>query len=294
LETPGDKKKKVNAHCDGLLGKERRRFHAAYQTYFLKGETKPRQIGEPFLLHNGSARTGILLVHGLMAAPEEVREWAQFLYAKGYTVYAPRLEGHGTSAIDLSTKRHEDWIESVDRGVEILKSCCDRIIIGGFSTGAGLALYQALLKPADFEAVISISAPLKFKGVSTRFVEILQAWNLFAAKLGMTGLTKTYARNHPDNPHINYHRCPIQGIVEVKALMRKVSAALCSLKIPVLIVQGRNDPKVDGKSGQKLFRQIPHAHYREIDFHLHGIIRGPISLDVFRAVEDFLNTRYPV
>jgi len=284
----------IPPHCEALLDKERRRFHAAYQTYFLKEETKPRQIGEPFLLHNGSASTGILLVHGLMAAPEEVREWAQFLYAKGYTVYAPRLEGHGTSAIDLSTKQYGDWIKSVDRGVEILKSCCDRIVIGGFSTGAGLALYQALLKPADFDAVISISAPLKFKGVSTRFVEILQAWNFFAGKLGMTGLTKPFARNHPDNPHINYHRCPIQGIVEVKALMKKVNSALCSLKIPTLIVQGRNDPKVDGKSGQRLFRQIPHAHYREIDFHLHGIIRGPISLGVFQAVETFLNTLYPV
>jgi len=285
---PDDKK---GLECTNLLEKEYRLFNREYHEYFLEGETKPRDIGKPFLLHNPSSKTGILLVHGLMAAPEEVREWAEFLYSKGYTVYAPRLAGHGTSAMDLSTRRHGEWMKSVDRGVDILKTCCEQIVIGGFSTGAGLALYQAIQKPHAFDGVISISAPLKFKGVSTNFVEILHAWNNFADKLGMKQLVKQYAQNHPDNPQINYHSCPIQGIVEVKALMKNVYSALCSLSIPSLIIQGINDPKVDGQSGLKIFRQIchPHAHYREIDFPLHGIVRGPVAREVFEEVEIFLN-----
>ncbi len=127
-------------------------------------------------------------------------------------------------------------------------------------------------------------------------MEILHAWNLLACKLGVTRLAKIYGQNHPDNPHINYHRCPIQGIVEVKALMKKVYNALSSLTIPSLIIQGKNDPKVDGQSGQKIFQRISRSdsYYREIDFHLHGIIRGPIAREVFEAVENFLNTIYPV
>jgi esterase/lipase len=282
--------------CKDLLEAEHSLFNRDYQAYFLEGETKPQHIGEPFFLRNSSSKTGVLLVHGLMAAPEEVRQWGDFLYAKGYTVYAPRLAGHGTSAIDLSTRHYDQWMESVDRGTAILKTCCEKMVIGGFSTGAGLALYQAIQKPDAFDGVISICAPLKFKGVSANFVEILHAWNLFAGKLGMTRLTKVYAQNHPDNPHINYKRCPIQGIVEVKALMKNVYNALSSLGIPSLIIQGKNDPKVDGQSGQKIFRQIrhPHTYYREIDFHLHGIVRGPIAREVFEAVENFLNAVYPI
>jgi hypothetical protein len=37
-----------------------------------------------------------------------------------------------------------ELMASVDRGVDILKTCCDKIVIGGFSTWAGLALYQAI------------------------------------------------------------------------------------------------------------------------------------------------------
>lgn len=280
---------------EDLLEIERRHFDVAYQSYFLEGETKPKHIGEPFLLHNDLSTTGILLVHGLMAAPEEVREWAQFLYSKGYTVYAPRLAGHGTSAVDLSTKHHNQWVESVDRGVAILKSCCNNIVIGGFSTGAGIALYKAIQNPTDFDAVISISAPLKFKARSVEFVELIHAWNRLVCYLGMNRLAMVYARNHPDNPHINYHRCPIQGIVEVKALMRKVYSSLPSLKIPSLIMQGGTDPKVDGKSGKRIFQRIchPETYYREIDFHQHGVIRGSIAREVFGEVEKFLNTIYP-
>ncbi len=284
----------INAHCEDLLEKEQKLYDGAYHTFFLEGETKPKQIGEPFLLHNPSSKTGVLLIHGLMAAPEEVREWAQFLYSKGYAVYAPRLTGHGTSAFDLSNRHYKEWIESVDRGVAILKSCCDKIVIGGFSTGAGLALYQAIKRPDDFDGVISISAPLNFKGRSAKFVELLNIWNRLAGNLGMNRLAMKYARNHPDNPHINYHRCPIQGIVGVKALMRQVYSSLPSLKIPALIMQGTNDPKVDGQSGQKIFQRIsrPDAYYREIDFHLHGVIRGPVSQKVFNEVETFLNIIY--
>lgn len=289
---PFDPEKKENPVCMNLLENQRDLFKKEYHRYFLSGETKPEHIGEPFFLPNAASKTGILLVHGLMAAPEEVREWGDFLYSKGYTVYAPRLAGHGTSAIDLSNRQYSDWIRSVDQGIDILKTCCQKIVIGGFSTGAGLALYQAIQKPDTFDGVISISAPLKFKGISTNFVEILHGWNLLVNKLGMAPLAKVYAKNHPDNPHINYHRCPIQGIVQVKALMKQVSKSMGSLKIPALIIQGKNDPKVDGQSGQKLFQKIHHPHslYKEIDFHLHGIIRGPIAREVFHAVDSFLTT----
>jgi len=278
-----------------LLEKELRLFNEKFNSYFVKDKTKPKNIGEPYLLHNSLSETGILLIHGLMAAPEEVREWADFLHSKGYTVFAPRLAGHGTSVIDLSTKRFGDWMESVNRGYAILKSCCKKIIIGGFSTGAGLALYQAIQKPDDFSAVISISAPLKFKGFSFNFIELLHAWNSFVQRLGLKQLCKCYAQNNPDNPQINYSLCPIQGLVEVRSLMKKVYKNLPSLSVPSLIIQGANDPKVDVRSGEKICRRISHPdkYYREIDFHQHGIVRGAIAQRVFNEVENFLNSLYP-
>ncbi len=280
---------------NALLAQEDQRFEAEYRLNFIQGETKPRSIGRPFFLYSPCAAAGILLVHGLMAAPEEVRQWAEFLHSKGYCVYAPRLAGHGTSAKDLSGRRYTDWLDSVNTGIAILKTCCKNVSIGGFSTGGGLALYTAIHQPDVFDAVISVSAPLHFKGMGHHFVNAIHAWNHLVCRLEMPHLARMYARNYPDNPYINYHRCPISGIVEVKKLMSAVYQELPQLRIPALILQGKNDPKVDSRSGKRIFHRIPHplAQYQEIDFHLHGVVRGAVAQKVFDAVETFLNTIYP-
>jgi esterase/lipase len=281
----------VSDECKQLIQQESLLFERDYKKYFLEGETKPSHIGEPFLLHHPETNRGVLLIHGLMAAPEEVREWADFLYSQGYTVYAPRLAGHGTSALDLAEQSFYDWVDSVNRGHNILKTCCGQIVVAGFSTGAGLALHQAVTKPGAFKAVISISAPLKFKSFSSRFAEQLDRWNLFLSAMGIKRLRMDFVPNHPDNPHINYARCPVRSIVQVKALMKKVYAALPSLLIPVLIIGADNDPKVEGKSGRKIYNCIssPDKVCREVHFHLHGIVRGEVTRDVFPEVADFLN-----
>lgn len=283
--------KPMSAECQQLLDQEALLFEQEYKEHFLAGETKSRHIGAPYLLRNTETNRGVLLVHGLMAAPEEVRQWADFLYARGYTVYAPRLAGHGTSAPDLARRRYRDWKDSVERGHAILKACCEKIIVAGFSTGAGLALEIALRKQTEFEAVIAVSAPLKFKSASSFFAEALDRWNVLLSMIGITRFCRDYVPNEPDNPEINYHRCPVRSIVQVKALMRNVRKALPELSIPALIIQANNDPKVSVQSGRRIHKCIRSRNktYREVAFHLHGIVRGEITRVVFADVLAFLN-----
>lgn len=285
----------VSQHCASLIDLEIKRFQEDYKTHYLEGETKAHSIGEPYLLHQANAKYGVLLVHGLMAAPEEVREWADFLYAQGYTVYAPRMDGHGTSADDLSQRKMGEWIAAVNRGHEILKHCCEHIIIAGFSTGAAVALKQVIDQPKAFDALISISAPLKFKKFSANFAKPVNTWNktlklLDNPLLSTERLRKEFVTNHADNPHINYLRCPVSSIVEIKSLMKQVQAGLNEITIPTLVIHADKDPKVDVQSGRDIFKRIntDNAHYKEIDFHLHGIVRGEISKQVFAEVDYFL------
>jgi len=274
-----------------LLDQEQALFQAEYQKYYLPEETKGPEIGAPYLLHHPGSRDAVLLIHGLMAAPHEVRQWADNLFSMGYTVYAPRLAGHGTSAEDLARRNYGDWLDSVDRGYKILASCADRIIVAGFSTGAGLALHQAISHPQRYGAVVSVSAPMKFKGLLSYLSGPVERLNNAAAFLKLDGFQKRFAPNHPDNPEINYHRCPIHGFNQVKALMGKVYRGLPHLSIPALIIQGSRDPKVSPKAGKMIFDRIGgnEKKYVEIPYHLHGIVRGSIGAVVFSAVNEFLS-----
>ena len=273
-----------------LLAHELALFDRDYRQHFLHGETKPPAIGRPYLLHYPNARAGVLLVHGLMAAPEEVAEWAQDLFTRGYTVFAPRMAGHGTSAVDLDSRSPEEWIASVDRGHSLLLTCCQQIVIAGFSTGGAVALQQVISKPDAFAALISVSAPLSFKKFSARFAQPLAGWNEWASRLGLHRLTHRFVTNHADNPHINYLRCPVSSIAHIQRMMAGLRAQLRTVAVPALVLHADNDPKVDVASGRELHRRLGSRvkRYREIRFDLHGIVRGDIAREVFAEVGDFL------
>lgn len=98
----------------------------------------PAPVFEP--VFGQSRRTADPWVH---AAPEEMKFFARYLFARGFTVHVPRLKGHGTSPDDLAQTRYEQWIESVEEAYVALRHSCAKRFIGGFSTGAGLALEMA-------------------------------------------------------------------------------------------------------------------------------------------------------
>lgn len=276
-----------------LVEKEVSLFEEEHEKFFVSGETKPKNIGKPFLLYRPENHLSVLLIHGFMAAPYEVREWAEYLFSHGYSVFAPRLPGHGTSAEDLEKRSFSEWVSAVERGYDVLHTLGKPVAVAGFSTGAGIALHQAVCHPQKYKAVISVSAPMKFKSLSSGLTGVLEKWNRLCGAEELKRFQKNFAVNHPDNPEINYRRCPIHGFNQVKHLMRDVYRRLPELSIPALVVQGNRDPKVSPKAGQMIFKRLGsiEKRYVEIDHHEHGIVRGKPGQLVFSAAQDFL-TRY--
>lgn len=282
----------LSERCRQWLAHEESLFDQDYQCHAIAGESKAKEVGKPYLLYHPENINGVLLIHGLMAAPFEVRLWAEALHAQGYNVYAPRLTGHGTSVHDLATRNKSEWASAVDRGYRILAECCDDIVIAGFSTGAALALNMAIKKPSNFSALICISAPLKIKKFSANFASPIHQWNALLSKLKVNKAKKEFVTNHADNPHINYLRCPVSSIVQIQRLMKDVRSRLTTINLPTLVMHATDDPKVDVQSSKDIYRLIgsQEKSYHEIDFDLHGIINGDISKLVFRQVDRFLQT----
>jgi esterase/lipase len=282
-------------HCDALVADQEARFIDDYARHAVAGVSKPKSIGMPFILRQpvkaNKGTTGVLLVHGLMAAPEEVAQWAEHLFQQGYTVYAVRLVGHGTTPQDLESRHYSEWLESVNQGQAILQTCCDNLIIAGFSTGAALSLLKVIEQPHAFSAVISISAPVKMASFSANFAGLVNNWNKLMARVSIHKFAKRFATNHPDNPHINYPLCPVNSVVQMQTLMRKVKKGLPSLRLPILVMHADKDPKINVNSAKVIFKKsgAMQKRYKIISFNQHGIVRGEISKQVFREVDNFLD-----
>ena len=264
-------------------------FKKDYDIFKLEGETKPFSVGRPFLLKGKSKEIGIVLSHGYMAAPLEVRQLAEYLNRLGFWVYVPRLKGHGTSPEDLATRSYRDWRASVDQGYAIISSICKRVVAGGFSTGAGLALDLAVRVTA-VSGVFAVSAPLRLRDFSSRFAPAVDMWNRLMERARQAGAKKEFLENKPENPHINYLRNPISGVVEVERLMDELEPRLAGLILPVLVIQSRGDPVVDPRGSRKIFELIGSAdkEYLLFNFDRHGILLGEGAQKVHKAIGEFI------
>ncbi|OGP89902.1 MAG: hypothetical protein A2031_06670, partial [Deltaproteobacteria bacterium RBG_19FT_COMBO_43_11] len=101
---------------------EKQLFEQDYEQYYIKGESKPKNIGAPFFMKRFFSKKGIILVHGYMAAPEEIRPLADYLYKNRYNIYGARLRGHGTAPEDLASRNWQKWYDSVSRAYIIMKN----------------------------------------------------------------------------------------------------------------------------------------------------------------------------
>ena len=265
-------------------------FKDDYKQFFIDGESKPTNIGKPFFMKKPFSKNGILLIHGYMAAPEEVRALAKKIYDAGYSVYGVRLRGHGTAPEDLASRDWEAWYNSVNRGYAVLNNSVKNIAIAGFSTGAGLALFQSTISEKNFKGVISINAPLKLVDIKSKFSSTVVKWNKLLDKFHTKKGQMEFVENQPDNPHINYLRNPIAGISQLVKFMNKVDDELDKIKIPALIVQGSRDPVVNPKSAEEIYKKISSKDktLKIVEATNHGIINGEHLDEVAKLVIDFL------
>ena len=266
-------------------------FEKDYQQYYLPNESKPKNIGEPFFLKRFFSKKGIILVHGYMAAPEEIRPLADYLHKNGYNVYGVRLRGHGTAPEDLAIRNWEKWYDSASRAYIIMKNSLKTFSIAGFSMGGGIALLQAANKPGRFSSVISINAPLKLKNMAAKFAPAIVAWNTLLTKINVDKGKMEFVENEPENPQINYVRNPVRGGYELDKLMRFVENNLSKVIDPVLVIQASDDPVVDPLSGQKIFDNLGTKEKQlfMVNANHHGILRGQGDDEVNEKVLAFLS-----
>jgi len=274
---------------DRIIEKIEKDFSQDYNDHYIEGESKQKNIGRPLFLKHETEQAGILLIHGYMAAPEEMKAFAHYLHEKSFIVYVPRLKGHGTSPEDLAKTSYEQWIESVEEAFIVLRHSCKKIIVGGFSTGAGLAL-ELSTRVDDIAAVFAVAPPMRLQDLGSYFVPAIDAWNAMIKKINLDSIAKEFIENHPENPHINYVRNPIAGIHQLEKLMEQLEPKLKTINKPTLVVQSRKDPVVDPKGTLNLFERLGSdiKEYYLFDYDRHGILIGEGVKRIYKAIENFI------
>ncbi len=281
-----------------LFDDEIRAFEWCLENYSLRRHTHindqetATENGEPYLLvPDGAREIGVVLVHGFLASPAELRDFGDKLASLGYPVIGVRLRGHGTSPWDLRDRNWDEWLGSVRRGFEIMSAFTDKVCLIGFSTGGALCLRLAAERPKKLTGVVAVAVPVKFRNRNMIFVPVIEGINKLVRWIWSLEGLMPFRPNNSEHPKINYRHMPIRGLFELSQLVDDMRGRLADITCPVAIIQGTEDPIIDPISAEFLLDNIAS---KETSLHMipstrHGILNEDIG-DTQELVISFLDT----
>jgi len=237
---------------------------------------------EPFYFPRG--KTGALLVHGFTGTPKEMRWLGEYLAERGITVAGIRLAGHATSPSDLVRMRWQDWLVSIEDGLNQLSSHCDSIFIVGLSMGGVLSLVSAARYPLT--GAVMISTPY----------EMASDWRMnFARPLSV--IVPRVKKGVPDTAdkstldwHKDYPFYPTRAVAEFLELLKIMRSSLKDIHIPLILISSSRDRLVQQSGIDKMLSQIQSVEKKHILLHKSGhIMTEDIEKDVvFSEVYNFI------
>jgi len=205
----------------------------------------PHLDGDPFELEAGP--NAVLLIHGLTATPNEVRRLGRSLHRAGFTVSAPLLPGHGETPEALNQTRWQDWYVAVESVYQRLHARCERVFVGGESTGALLGLLLAARHPEA--AGVLAYAPALIIPLSPLAGLALPLLAQFVASRPKSDL-------EGDLTWQGYRVNPIKAVVQLRKLQAVVRGALPQVTQPLLVMQGRLDATIDPRSAEEVYQGV--------------------------------------
>ncbi|MBN2003596.1 MAG: alpha/beta fold hydrolase [Anaerolineae bacterium] len=230
---------------------------------------------------------GILLVHGFLTSPGEMRGLGDHLAAAGMTVLGLRLRGHGTKPEDLAGVRWQDWVADVQQGLARLRQSCARIGLVGLSLGGALALYSAAHEPVERVAVCSTPDTTGVQSSILAGASLASRWIRFLPKIG-SDVRDPAARR----AHFTYRRIPLAAVAEIPPLLRAMQSALPRVRVPVLLVQARRDQVIPRRSAAGIAARLGGpSQIFYVPRGGHTVLVDYDREQVFRAIAQWLKCR---
>ncbi|MGI8407122.1 MAG: alpha/beta hydrolase [Actinomycetota bacterium] len=231
----------------------------------------------------GEGKVGALLVHGFTGSPQGMRGLGEYLAARDISVAAPRLPGHGTSWEDLSTRRSEEWVQTVETSFDHLRSQTEEVFIVGLSFGAALSLHLAARRPAEVKGIVTLAGMVFVKDPRRHFAPVI-------ARLvrSIPGVGNDIA--DPAGKELAYDRVPTKATLGMLRYLKMAEQTLPEVTAPILIMHGRQDHTVHPSNAQHIYDKVSSRHKELITLERsYHVITLDLEKDaVFERTYDFI------
>ena len=211
----------------------------------------------------GSAKAGMLLVHGLSDSPYLMRDVGDALArlpGRCLLVRSILLPGHGGVPGDLIRPTAAEWQAALRYGIDSFAGEVPKVHLAGFSTGAALALDLALNGAPPKVTLASLTLLSPSIGLTNRFPlhRIPYGFELFQAILTAFrgfGPEGAWLRIDEDLDFAKAESFPVMAPRPLMEVMTEVERAKRPLTLPVLMAFSADDVTVDPQASLDFFRQ---------------------------------------
>jgi len=255
-------------------------------------------------------RPAVLLLHGLCANPLELMPLARPLREAGYVVETPALPGYGV-AVESARQRQpvppfEQWLEQARDHFDALAARHERVVVGGLSMGAVLALGLALQRrPA---ALLLLSTPLHFDGWNVspwrrllpiaylpplrRRLSFKESWPYGLKNERLRDWVAQAMQAQAVSP-AGAARLPADSLYQASRLLRYLRPHLQHARAPALILHASEDEVAGPRSVRELQAKLPQAEVRWFHDSYHMLTLDNERAAVAQAALQFLAARVP-
>jgi len=273
---------------------------AAYPRLLERRQERRRAVGPdglvkgagPIDLPRGGA-PGVLLLHGGGDTPQALEELARHLHKHGFAVRAPLLSAHGRHLSALAASSARQWHEDVRREFEAMRAKHDRVAVVGLSMGGSLAVKLAAER--DIDALVLLAPYLAMPPFARAMAITSHAWGWllpYFSSLGTRSIRDPAAAA----------RALGHGILTPAALralydvMNDAVRALPRVTAPALVIQSREDNRIQPESAEREFSRLGSAEKKFIwtDGAAHVITVDFGHQRVFEMTTDWLSSHLQI
>lgn len=211
--------------------------------------TKIMEGAEAFRFE-AKGRPAVLVLHGFTGSTQSMRYLGEELHRRfGFSIYGPRLAGHGTSPDDMATTGYLDWLGSAEAALKEMAATHGKVFVTGLSMGGTLCLNLAARFPELVAGIIPI--------------------NGCGGRLGPEMSELVLASDAPDRvPGIGsdikaegvvelaYPEVPVRCLRETNVLMGATGNLMHKILCPTLVIQSREDHVLPPSNGPLILQSI--------------------------------------
>jgi carboxylesterase len=216
---------------------------------------------------DGDNGKGVMLIHGLTGAPQEMKSVGRILHKRGFSLCGPMLAGHGGTEADLLKTDWRDWVDSAAAAYEAFAREVDEVYVAGICAGGAIGLELC----AEFPKI-------KGAAVYSMLFEY-DGWNMPKITLGAPVIqavanlpllrSLSFVQPHPygfkderlrslaENALESLipgalDRMPLGCMYQLYRLARDVEKRAPQIRAPALIVHAREDDLADLRNAHRL------------------------------------------